>query len=773
MAELLHPMACARLVPAFELPNAPTGNAPSNHEVDARPPINSRSLGVHAFGDFRLDATSRVLTRNGAGVVPLPSRAFDALVYLIEHRDRLVRKNELIDAVWPDVVVTDDSLIHAISVLRRALADDPGQARYVQTVPRRGYRFVAPVSVLADPAEPQPPGLDVEHDSAAAAQVRAPRWASRALIRTGAAVVSAAIALAAVFSFVITPRLNRTAVSPDPLTATASRAVRLFQPPPDGFTIVSGGLLSPDGASLAFVARDNASGETALWVRALHSSRLERIESTAGAVKPFWSADSGRLGFFTNGELRTVDLRDGHVRPVASVGLTAAGGTWAPDGTILFADWAKGLYTVRASGSEPALVAALDPAARDIAVAWPQFLPGGRHFLYQVVSLDAARSGVYVGDLDTRRSVRLLDTESPAVFAPPRHLLHVQHDTLIAEEIDVGSWQLTGRATLLARDVSAPSLADDDIFSAAKDLISYRHGVREQRLAWVDRTGELLATLPMPTVMFNPRVSPDGSRLLATGSVTTSPGLWLASLSRQEFERIETDAIAPLWSPDGASIAFTSRGGFDLVIRNSSGAGAKRLNSDGVVKILNDWSPGGDHIIYSQRGERTKLDLWGIRLENGSTFPVLTAPYNELQARVSPDGDWLAYVADDSGALEVYAQRYPELGERYKVSAGGGGQPQWRRDQGELYYIAPDRTLVAVSVAEDSQHPFGPPRSLFRAPVAGGPDGARDYYAAAADGGRFLLDGAFRGGGDSTITVVVNWSAETESAALPISRSIE
>jgi serine/threonine-protein kinase len=406
-------------------------------------------------------------------------------------------------------------------------------------------------------------------------------------------------------------------------------------------------------------------------------------------------------------------------------------------------------------------------------VAWPQFLPGGRHFLYQVVSLDAARSGVYIGDLDTRRSVRVLDTESPAVFAPPRHLLHVQHDMLIAEEIDVGTWQLTGRATLLARDVSSPSLADDNIFSAAGDLIAYRHGVREQRLAWVDRAGEVLATLPMPTVMFNPRVSPDGSRLLATGSVTTNPGLWLASLSREEFERIETDAIAPLWSPDGTRIAFTSRGGFDLLIRNSSGADAKRLNSDGVVKILNDWPPGGDHIIYSQRGERTKLDLWGINVADGATFPILTTPHNELQARVSPDGRWLAYVADDSGALEVYAQRYPELGERYKVSVGGGGQPQWRQDQRELYYIAPDRTLVAVSVGEDSRHPFGPPGNLFRAPVAGGPDGARDYYAAAADGGRFLLDSAVRSAGDSAITVVVNWAAETQSAALPSVRSTE
>jgi DNA-binding winged helix-turn-helix (wHTH) protein len=126
----------------------------NNDDVEAPPSSDPGAAGVYAFGEFRLDVLARTLWRSGAGAVPLPSRAFDSLVYLVKHRDRLVPKNELIDAVWPDVVVTDDSLIHAISVLRLALADDPNQAHYVQTMPRRGYRFVAPVGVAA--AVPKP-----------------------------------------------------------------------------------------------------------------------------------------------------------------------------------------------------------------------------------------------------------------------------------------------------------------------------------------------------------------------------------------------------------------------------------------------------------------------------------------------------------------------------------------------------------------------------------------------------------------------------------------
>jgi DNA-binding winged helix-turn-helix (wHTH) protein/Tol biopolymer transport system component len=730
---------------------------------------------VYAFGDFRLDVAARTLSRSGVGTVPLPSRAFDSLVYLVERRERLVRKNELIDAVWHDVVVTDDSLIHAISVLRRALCDDPNNCHYVQTIPRRGYRFIAPIRVIADPAAqstpppaPEAPSADVRTRAPAAPPPA--RWSRR----RGALLGGVAVVAAATLALGIDALSSRGEASlEEQAAASAHRAVRLFQTPPQGATIVSGGVLSPDGESLTFVARDDTGGASALWLRTLHSAQLKRLERTDGASKPFWAPDSRRLGFFANGKLKTVDVRDGSVREVASVGVSPAGGTWSPDDTILYADWAKGLYSVRASGAVPDLVASLDRALQDIAFSWPQFLPDGRHFLFQIVSLDAARTGVYVGDIDTRRSFRLLDTESPAVFAPPRHLLHVQHDMLIAEEFDASTLRLTGRVAVLARGVSPPSLSDDNVVSAAGNLIAYRRGIRQQQLAWVDRAGEVLRTLPMPAVMFNPRVSPDGSHLLATSSVTTNPGLWLASLSRPEFERIETDAIAPVWSPDGTHIAFTARGGFDLLIRSFPSADSRRLISDGAIKILNDWSPDGDHIVYTQRDEHSKLDLWGAKLDDGTSFPILATPSNELQARLSPDGRWIAYVADDSGELEVYVRRYPELGERHQVSVGGGGQPQWRRDQSELFYIAPDRALVAVAMERGELPSFGAPRRLFRAPMAGGPDDARDYYATAADGASFLLDSAFGDDNDTAITVVVNWSAEAEDAEIRSSRHLD
>src|SRR5690606_22670737 len=205
------------------------------------------------FDDFTVDLGQRTLYRRGEPL-PLPSRAFDTLVYLIEHRHRCVRKDEIIGTIWHDVVVTDDSLIHAISVLRRALGDERHQPKFIQTVPRRGYRFVADVktpqagvpaqdSAAEDAAATPNPGsagdefAETPPIAASASRLGHTHW-----LTAGVCVAAAAAALLWL------------ADSRPPAEASLPSGIQLFQPAPAGASLASGGVLSPDGKYLAFVA---------------------------------------------------------------------------------------------------------------------------------------------------------------------------------------------------------------------------------------------------------------------------------------------------------------------------------------------------------------------------------------------------------------------------------------------------------------------------------------------------------------------------------------
>jgi DNA-binding winged helix-turn-helix (wHTH) protein/Tol biopolymer transport system component len=704
----------------------------------------SRDSSPVRFGPFTLDPAARKLWR-GAERLPLPSRAIDALAYLVAHRDRVVEKEEIIAAVWHDVAVTDDSLIHAVSVIRRALGDDPAHASFVETVPRRGYRFVGDVQVVDDARDVPPVGELAMAPPIPAAQPASTRDRRRWTVALVAGLLLAAAAVGAVYR----SRLG----SADP-----NAAVSLQQAAPSGTAIVSGGVVSPTGRHVALVAQDERTGQTALWIRAVDGPEPQAIPGTAGASKPFFSPDGRRIAFFANGRLVAADLTGDNLQTIATVRGAPAGGSWGTGGTIVFAEWTTGLSAVSATGGQVSPLTRLDHSALDVAHAWPQFLPDGRRVLYQIVSPDSARAGVYVASPDSPDSLRLLDRASAATYVAPGFLLYLQDDLLMAEPFDVDRLRLGGRAVLLARGVTAPSLAEGTAISASRETLAFRAGAPERQLTWVDRTGEPQGSLQVPRSMFNVRVSPDGRSMLASSSLTDSTGVWLVDFARRHATQVAPDGMAAIWSPDGHRLAFTSRAGIDLHVRQNAGDDRlEPLVSDPSVKVLNDWSPTA-HMIYTRHDPATLLDLWQVPVAGGVGRPLLRTSFNEAQARLSSDGRWIAYMSDSSGTPEVYVRRYPELDAPRQVSAGGGSQPQWRADQQELFYLGADRSLMAVTVGPASNASFGAPRRLFRAPIAGNPSDARDSYAAMPDGRTFLID-ARRDGVPPPITVMRHWAA--------------
>jgi dipeptidyl aminopeptidase/acylaminoacyl peptidase len=222
-----------------------------------------------------------------------------------------------------------------------------------------------------------------------------------------------------------------------------------------------------------------------------------------------------------------------------------------------------------------------------------------------------------------------------------------------------------------------------------------------------------------------------------------------------------------VWSPDGSRIIFSSdRGdGSTIYQRLSNGTG-----KDEVVAKFSapagpyDWSPDGRFVVFSIVSGLGSTDLWVMPLfGDQKSTPLVQTEFSERQARFSPDGKWIAYASNASGTFQVYVESFPSSGGKWQVSAAGGAQPQWRGDGKELFYLAPDRKLMAVEVnGSGSAFTSGIPKVLFELNVLnifpGG--GAAMHYAATRDGRRFVVNTVVGDSSQVPITVVLNWTAD-------------
>jgi Tol biopolymer transport system component len=538
----------------------------------------------------------------------------------------------------------------------------------------------------------------------------------------------------------------------------SGRPLRFTQRAPANTTLVSGGVLSPDGRYLAFVSEDDRSGQSQLWVRALASEDAEVLVGTEGASRPFWSPDSRWIGFFANERLKILPLERGTPQTLAVVGLSPEGASWGPRGDILFAKWKNGISRIPANGGTPEALTTLDHTAQENGHTQPQFLPDGQHFLFYVRSASAAVRGTYAGTIGSSERTRI--SAEHAVFAPPGYLLWIGDGMLRAQRFDPDGRRLSGQPVVVATDVGGGTL----LSAAGGDLVAVGGASRRARLAWFDRTGRVMGTIDTPARLHNPAFSPDLRLLMASSVEGGREGVWLVDLERGAPTRLAPHGTSPLLSPAGDRIVFTSDrrdGVSDVYMRPAGGRDEERLLLQTPEnKIVNDWSPDGRYLVYVSTNATTKKDIW-LLPTFGDRQPVryLQSAFNEIQAKVSPDGRWIAYASDENGAFEVYVQSFPTPGMKQVVSVNGGAQPQWRKDGRELFYLAPDHRLMSVEVSHGTPLAVGKPRPLFRAPIEGGLNAYRSHFVPTADGQRFLIDMVAPDSHRDSIGVLVNWRA--------------
>jgi serine/threonine protein kinase len=536
--------------------------------------------------------------------------------------------------------------------------------------------------------------------------------------------------------------------------------------------------VSPDGRRIAFTA-ESSEGVTRLWVRPFASASAQALPGTEGAARPFWSPDSLSLGFFAGGKLKRIEASGGRPQTLADAA-SGRGGSWNRDGVILFTPNAQSpVYRVSSSGGATVPVTSLGTGRGEYQHVWPTFLPDGRHFFYSgFVGADATpeeNMGFYLGSLDSKEVKLLHSGRGNVAYAPSSnqsrgHLLFMRGSTLLARPFDAGRLEFTGEAAPVAENVLYFGAQGSGTFSASENgLLAYQTGAQgdPSRLEWFDRTGRLTESVGSVAAHTHPRISRDGRRVVSAllDGQTALLDLWLYDLPRRVSTRFTFEPavnVFPVWSPDGGRIAFASnrRGRHNIYQRATSGSGDDELllPPAAIFRFPTDWSSDGGLIAFqaSSAQATTGLDIWTFSFTDRKERPFLATPFQEWSPQFSPDGRWIAYTSDESGKPEVYVRPFQDSSGKWQVSSGGGSYPRWRRDGKEVFYIAPDKTLMAVEVQAGSAFETGAPKPLFRTQIRSTDAGSQ--YDVSADGQRFLIN-TIVPEEQSAITVVQNWMA--------------
>ena len=468
-----------------------------------------------------------------------------------------------------------------------------------------------------------------------------------------------------------------------------------------------------------------------------------------------------------------------------------ASGSWSRDDVTVFAPPAGGpLLGVPATGGEPRPVTT---AKSGVDHRYPAFLPDGQHFLY--TSLGGSTPGIHVASLDDPIGRRLLADLSSASFAPASlgreygHLIFLRDGKLIAQPFDQNNLELHGDAFVLAERGSWGPNSAAAVSVSNNGVLTYLGGrsrETDSRLIWIDRSGDPLEVEGPTGPPASVTLSPDRRKAAVVrrqAGLQQLGDVWLRDMDRGLEDPFTFDTTIPfynnvVWSPDGSRIAYSSTVSESEEIYISavsdvpaSGPGEPIL-SNGNPKILTDWSPDG-YLLYTEIDPATGADLWYLPLVGNATQDVQPVPFlqnewDESFGQISPNGQWIAYVSNETDSYEIYIQSFPSGTHKWRIStaeaeAGTTQQPRWSRDGKELFYVTGDGgmgTIMAAPIrtpASPGSSPVLLPRPLYEVRVNSyHPRASMFFYSVSNDGERFLIN-QVEEVTEPVINVVVNW----------------
>ncbi len=527
---------------------------------------------------------------------------------------------------------------------------------------------------------------------------------TRNWVLTAVAAAAVIIAAAALFAIARTPRRGQTIARLAivlPLEATLSN--------PASPEIA----LSPDGQRIVYSARSG--GDQQLFLRQLDHFEATAIPGTELGHGPFFSPDGEWIAFFTlDAKLKRVRVSGGTVETLTPTGPSARGGTWAPDGSIYYANGvSSGLWKISVSDPKPVEITVPDERSGENSHRWPQLLPDGKHLVFTIrtdklTSFDDARIAVL--DLETRKWRTVFDGGTAPRYSPTGHLLFGQRGSIAAVPFDLETFTARGSPVPVVRDVlmEPSSGATQFAISERSGTLIYTPGgviAPQMPLVTLDGKGNPIRTAVIPQRASTFRVSPDQKRLVlqvaAANDYVATYDLDRGMVNRINFE--PGDQMQPSWTPDGKRVLFHTHGSVRRISADG-GEPSEELAASNVIGTAASCSPDGKWIVIGRRNPRTGIDLELLPVDGDrNPRPFVRGPFSDLTPIFSPDGKWVAYISDESGVFEVYLRSFTD-NRRVQVSIGGGHQPRWSRNGRSLFYLYADE-FYSVSVGASISKP--------------------------------------------------------------------
>ena len=595
------------------------------------------------FGPFRLDTGERVLLRAGA-LVPLTPKALDTLIALVRHGGHVLEKEELLKAVWPDTFVEEATLAQNVFTLRKALGN--GQAdgqRYIETIPRRGYRFIAPVREL-----PYEDAVHVTEARAASAQSAEPdtgrEQAARADVNTSATSAPAqtdvrisappqrsrlgafviAVALVCVLALAVLVLLKfvvRRQTAPAQLNAPA-QTMKLTRLPINGR--VQGAAISPDGRVVAYLAAE--AGAQSIWVRQTTTT------SSPQQIVPPGEQNIGGGMFSRSGEFiyYVAQPRDGS-QPPALYQVPAFGGTTKKliahisSSASVAADGRLTVVRVNNTPKGPEfMLVVTDADGTNERVVLKRIAPN--FITAPAWSPDGQQVACVTGSFDPSPGYAVINT--------------VRLDNGAEQTLGTTRWYSVGDLAWLPDGTGlVAQLAEQELSPTQLWRIDYPSGAARRitndlnSYAGVSLTADASALVTLQTdLVSNIWVVPQGDMARAT-QITQGPGKYDGYYGMS-------------WTPDGSKIVYASiaSGAWDIWQMNADGTGVRQLTLDARSNYGPSVSPDGRYIVFVSNRAGGAFHVW--RMNADGTNPVqLTNGDSENFAHVTTDGRWVIYAS--------------------------------------------------------------------------------------------------------------------------------